>query len=128
VKLTRVGSVFTAYISSDGVSWTMVVSKTPPITGAAMAGLFVCSHNANALGTATFDNVSFTQTLTLVCTQNDEADGQDRTVDTSFLAARTDVRLRPERPTTVFAQPVKTQLGSTIANRRGLVHHYRRLV
>jgi hypothetical protein len=39
----------------------MVVSKTLPITGTATAGLFVCSHNANALGTATFDNVNFTQ-------------------------------------------------------------------
>ncbi len=60
MKLTRVGSVFTAYVSADGVTWTQVVSKTLTITGAATTGLFVCSHNAAKLGTATFDNVSFT--------------------------------------------------------------------
>ncbi|MEO6891395.1 MAG: PQQ-dependent sugar dehydrogenase [Ktedonobacteraceae bacterium] len=60
MKLTRVGSTFTASVSSDGVTWTQVISKTLTITGSATAGLFVCSHNAAAIGTATFDNVSFT--------------------------------------------------------------------
>ncbi|MBV8446239.1 MAG: DUF1349 domain-containing protein, partial [Candidatus Dormibacteraeota bacterium] len=60
MKLVRVGSAVTAYISSDGVNWTTVLHKTLPLTGSATAGLYVCSHNAKALGTATFDNVSFT--------------------------------------------------------------------
>jgi glucose/arabinose dehydrogenase/regulation of enolase protein 1 (concanavalin A-like superfamily) len=60
MKLTRVGNKFTAYVSSDGVNWTQIVSKTLTITTSATVGLFVCSHNAKALGTATFDNVSFT--------------------------------------------------------------------
>jgi hypothetical protein len=46
---------------NDGVTWTTVTTQTLPITGAATAGLYVCSHNANALGTATSDNVTFTQ-------------------------------------------------------------------
>jgi hypothetical protein len=37
-----------------------VLSKTLPITLPATIGLFECSHNVSALGTATFDNVSFT--------------------------------------------------------------------
>ncbi|MBV9614879.1 MAG: hypothetical protein JO031_05395, partial [Ktedonobacteraceae bacterium] len=60
MKLTRVGNTFTAYVSGDGVTWTQVVSKTLTINTSATAGLFVCSHNASAIGTATFDNVSFT--------------------------------------------------------------------
>jgi regulation of enolase protein 1 (concanavalin A-like superfamily) len=60
MKLTRVGNTFTAYVSADGVTWTQVLSKTLAINTSATAGLFVCSHNAAAVGTATFDNVSFT--------------------------------------------------------------------
>ncbi len=61
MKLTRVGNTFTAYLSSDGVNWTSVLSKsTLNITTAATVGLFECSHNTSALGTATFDNVSWT--------------------------------------------------------------------
>jgi glucose/arabinose dehydrogenase/regulation of enolase protein 1 (concanavalin A-like superfamily) len=60
MKITRVGQLFTAYLSSDGVSWTTLISKTLPITASATIGLYVCSHNIDAIGTATFDNVSFT--------------------------------------------------------------------
>jgi glucose/arabinose dehydrogenase/regulation of enolase protein 1 (concanavalin A-like superfamily) len=60
MKLTRVGTTFTAYVSADGVTWTQVVSKSLNMSTIATAGLFECSHNASALGTATFDNVSFT--------------------------------------------------------------------
>ncbi len=60
MKLTRVGSKFSAYVSSDGVTWTLVISKTLTMNTNITAGLFVCSHNAGTIGTATFDNVSFT--------------------------------------------------------------------
>lgn len=60
MKLTRVGNKFTAYMSSDGNTWTQILSKTLTMNTNITAGLFVCSHNASAIGTATFDNVSFT--------------------------------------------------------------------
>jgi uncharacterized repeat protein (TIGR01451 family) len=60
MKLVSLNGKFTAYLSSDGSTWTSVLSKTLPITFPATIGLFECSHNASALGTATFDNVSFT--------------------------------------------------------------------
>jgi glucose/arabinose dehydrogenase/regulation of enolase protein 1 (concanavalin A-like superfamily) len=60
MKLTRVANTFTAYVSGDGVTWTQIVSKTLTMNTNATAGLFECSHNASVLGTATFDNVSFT--------------------------------------------------------------------
>jgi hypothetical protein len=60
MKLTRAGNTFTAYVSADGITWTEVLSKTLAINTSATAGLFVNSHNATTLGTATIDNVSFT--------------------------------------------------------------------
>jgi uncharacterized repeat protein (TIGR01451 family) len=61
MKLVSLNGKFSAYLSSDGSTWTSVLSgKSLPITAPATVGLFECSHNASALGTATFDNVSFT--------------------------------------------------------------------
>jgi hypothetical protein len=60
VKLARSGNTFTAYLSSDGVNWTNVFHKTLTMTTNATVGLFECSHKTGVLGTATFDNVSFT--------------------------------------------------------------------
>ena len=60
MKVTRVGDVFSSYLSSDGTNWTDVFHKTPAINSNATAGLFVCSHKSGVLGTATFDNVSYT--------------------------------------------------------------------
>ncbi len=60
MKLAWEGGKFTAFLSSDGNSWTQALSKTLPITSPATVGLFECSHNVKTLGTATFDNVSYT--------------------------------------------------------------------
>ncbi len=62
MKLVRSGSSFSAYLSSDGSTWTAVLSNKSlgTITAAATVGLFECSHSTTKLGTATFDNVSFT--------------------------------------------------------------------
>jgi hypothetical protein len=63
MKLVSLNGTFTAYISGDGTNWTPLVAKTASslgITFPATVGLAVCSHNAPQLGTATFDNVSFT--------------------------------------------------------------------
>jgi regulation of enolase protein 1 (concanavalin A-like superfamily)/phosphatidylserine/phosphatidylglycerophosphate/cardiolipin synthase-like enzyme len=63
VKLTRAGTVFSAYVSADGVNWTLVGSDTISMPTAVYAGLAVSSHNNAALATATFDNVSVTSTV-----------------------------------------------------------------
>jgi regulation of enolase protein 1 (concanavalin A-like superfamily) len=59
MKLSWSAGVFTAYVSADGTNWTTVLSKALAITSPATVGLFECSHKAGALGTATFDNVSY---------------------------------------------------------------------
>ena len=58
LKLTRSGSTITAYSSADGTTWTQVGTTTISLTAPVTIGLFTCAHNAGALGTATFDNVT----------------------------------------------------------------------
>jgi regulation of enolase protein 1 (concanavalin A-like superfamily) len=60
LKLTRAGSTITAYSSADGAIWTQVGSATVSMTDPVTVGVFVCSHNAGAFSTSTFDNVSVT--------------------------------------------------------------------
>ncbi len=60
LKLTRSGNTITAYSSPDGTTWTQVGTTTITLTDPVTIGLFVCSHNAGALNTSTFDNVNVT--------------------------------------------------------------------
>ena len=60
MKLNWSTGKFSAYLSSDGINWTAVLSKVVTLTSPATVGLFECSHNTTALGSATFDNVNFT--------------------------------------------------------------------
>lgn len=61
VRVTRTGDVFTAYKSADGTSWTQMGTPKTIMMGASVnIGLAVCSYSNNALGTATFDNVTVT--------------------------------------------------------------------
>ena len=63
LKLTVSGSTVTAYSSADGSTWTEVGTTTISLTAPVTIGLFTCAHNAGALGTATFDNVTVTSSL-----------------------------------------------------------------
>ena len=58
VRLTRSGSTFTAYTSTNGTTWTSVGSETVTMATDATTGLAVCSHDNTQLSTATFDNVT----------------------------------------------------------------------
>ena len=60
LKLTRTGNTITAFSSADGSTWTPVGATTISLTDPVTIGLFTTSHNASALSTATFDNVSVT--------------------------------------------------------------------
>src|SRR5207237_4863582 len=59
LQVARAGSTYTAYTSSDGVSWTAVAgsSVTLSLSSTVLAGLAVTSHNTAALSTATFNAV-----------------------------------------------------------------------
>ncbi len=61
VKLERLGSVITAYESTDGNTWTAVGSTTWSISATVRIGLAVTAHNNSALSTAVFDNVQIIQ-------------------------------------------------------------------
>ena len=58
VRVTRVGSTFTGYSSTDGLTWTTVGSATITMGATVYIGLAVTSHLDGTLNTSTFDNVS----------------------------------------------------------------------
>jgi hypothetical protein len=58
--VTRTGTTFTAFFSSDGVGWTPINGSStaiPSLSGAVLAGMAVTSHNTTALSTAVFQSV-----------------------------------------------------------------------
>ena len=59
LAVARTGSTYTAYTSSDGLTWTVVAgsSVTINLTGSVLAGIAVTSHNASVLGTVTLNSV-----------------------------------------------------------------------
>jgi regulation of enolase protein 1 (concanavalin A-like superfamily) len=57
VRLTRVGDVFRAFRSPDGVAWTEVGNVTLPMTANIYAGLALTSHDNAVLASASFDNL-----------------------------------------------------------------------
>ncbi len=59
LEVARFGSVYTAYTSGDGVTWTAIAksSKTLGMSGPILAGLAVTAHKQGVLGSATFDGV-----------------------------------------------------------------------
>jgi hypothetical protein len=60
VRVARVGATFTAYTSTDGVTWTAVPgsSVTLSVSGPMLAGMEVTAHNTTALSTVTFGSVA----------------------------------------------------------------------
>jgi regulation of enolase protein 1 (concanavalin A-like superfamily) len=63
VRLAKVGSTFTASVSTDGATWIQVGSDTVTMSAGTMIGLAVCSHNNAALGTVEFEQVVVTKSL-----------------------------------------------------------------
>jgi hypothetical protein len=59
LKITRSGTILTAYTSADGVTWTLITGSTVTLVlgSAPLQGLAVTSHKAGSLGTVTFDGV-----------------------------------------------------------------------
>lgn len=60
LKLSRSGSSVTAFVSSNGSTWTTMGSVTTSIPASAYIGMAVTSHDTNVLNSSTFDNVAVT--------------------------------------------------------------------
>jgi glucose/arabinose dehydrogenase/PKD repeat protein len=58
VRVTRTGSTFRGYQSADGVTWTLVGTRTIEMPAAIYVGVAVTSHDNAQLCTASFDGVS----------------------------------------------------------------------
>ncbi len=61
VRLVRSGSSFSAYVSTDGSTWTLVGTDTIAMGASIHVGLAVTAHDNSKVCTATFDNVTITQ-------------------------------------------------------------------
>jgi regulation of enolase protein 1 (concanavalin A-like superfamily) len=57
VKLSRVGTSLTAFVSADGAAWIQVGTETIAMQSTVDVGLAVTSHHAGLPATATFDHV-----------------------------------------------------------------------
>ena len=64
VRLQRNGSLFTAYRSTDGRSWTVIGSDSIAMADTVYVGVAVTSHNVSAATTAVVDNLSISQSQT----------------------------------------------------------------
>ena len=62
LEVARSGGTFTAYTSTDGVTWTAIpgASVSIAMTGTLLAGLAVTAHNGGQQGTVTFDTATLT--------------------------------------------------------------------
>jgi hypothetical protein len=60
LKLTRLGDVFTGFISEDGVTWTEKGKVIVPMNQSIYVGLASASYNRSGMQTATFKQVSVT--------------------------------------------------------------------
>jgi TolB protein len=58
VRLERTGDLFTLSVAKDGKTFRPVGSVSVPLVDPVLAGLAVCSHEANALSTAVFSEVA----------------------------------------------------------------------
>ena len=63
VRVRRMGTTFTSYVSANGTTWTTVGSQTISMTGTVFVGLAVTATNNSLLSKAVFDNVSITSSI-----------------------------------------------------------------
>jgi regulation of enolase protein 1 (concanavalin A-like superfamily) len=60
VKVARSGNIISAWVSVDGVAWSLVAEDTFAVGPSVLVGLAVSSHDTSALATGTFDQVAVT--------------------------------------------------------------------
>ena len=58
VRITRVGSVLTGYVSTNGTSWTQVGSKTVAMSAQVFVGVAVTSHDNTVLSKAVVQSLN----------------------------------------------------------------------
>jgi regulation of enolase protein 1 (concanavalin A-like superfamily) len=58
VRLTRVGDLFTAYVSTDGQSWQIIGTDTIPMASQVYVGLAVTSHDVATYTISKIDSLS----------------------------------------------------------------------
>jgi regulation of enolase protein 1 (concanavalin A-like superfamily) len=74
VRVTRSGSTFTGFVSSDGSSWSQVGTASISMVSDVFIGLAVTSHKDGTLCTAAFDHVSTVGTTAFIDPGDDVGD------------------------------------------------------
>jgi len=112
LKVVRSGSVFQAFYSANGSTWTQLgTNQTIAMASTIYVGLALTSHNSGSLCTATFDNVAITNYANL-------AAGKTATA-TSTAAGSSAANAIDTSPTTAWtsatagSQSLTIDLGST---------------
>jgi hypothetical protein len=99
-RLQRSGNDFTAFESSDGVTWFAVGTSTVAMDSTFYVGLAACSGSTTgALDNTTFDNVT-------VIDKNTDTTNAGNTTNTSAVA----------NDVTIYPNPVRDQLTIRLAN------------
>jgi hypothetical protein len=65
LRVSRSGTTFTSYTSTDGVTWTALAGSTitlASLSGSILQGMAATSHNASVICTVTFDSVATSAT------------------------------------------------------------------
>ncbi|MBV9170573.1 MAG: hypothetical protein JOZ81_10855 [Chloroflexi bacterium] len=116
VQVARSGTTFTAYTSTDGVTWAPIAGSSVSISmsGAVLAGLAVTSHNTGALSTVTFDTVTIgtgaphTAAAPALAPAANVAPAPPTATATSPLATATPPVATPTPPTATPTPPTAT--------------------
>ncbi len=114
LKATRTGATFTAYTSSDGMTWNPIANSgvsLPAMPGNVLVGLAVASRSITTTNTSVFDNVGLTGITDLA--QQDTATGH-YTQTVNSPNSPVDLQLSNEPAGVVDAngwQPISLTLG-----------------
>jgi N-acetylneuraminic acid mutarotase/regulation of enolase protein 1 (concanavalin A-like superfamily) len=73
LQITRVGSTFTGFMSTDGITWKQVGTANIPMVNNVAAGLAGCAHDNTKASVVTFASPSVTATGTAASTWSDLA-------------------------------------------------------
>ena len=132
LKLERVGNVFKAYASADGVSYTQVgASVTVSMASSVQLGAAICSRDAASLNTSTFDNMSIIQPSSIPSAPTGlTATAGDSKVDLSWTASSNTTSYNVKRstttggPYTAIATGITTTAYSNTGLTNGTTYYY----
>ena len=109
IRLTRVGDLFTSYVSTDGQSWQVIGTDTIPMAYAVYVGLAATSHDAAAY------SVSKVDSFTVRAASSQPQTSTSSPTGVSFQASADDATLVTSYRLDVYVVGVDTTRSTPIA-------------